>query len=189
MPRPTKSSDALTGHKTKLEIEQRKTAEENLKTGIPIFEFSETRKNKNAHKEYRRVFKLFEELNKNDGLYTAVINRYCMLRAECVEFETLKLEYKNAIEEISQDKEKIVDVYLTDGSKDSITLAQYYRMKNNFSKTILSLDSAIMTKRKMLFDIERENLMTVASSLRSISKSPNKPQESAIIKALQDDED
>ena len=39
-------------------------------------------------------------------------------------------------------------------------------------KQLLDVDRQIQAKRKMLFDIEKENAMTVASALRSIPKAP-----------------
>jgi DNA-directed RNA polymerase subunit N (RpoN/RPB10) len=39
--------------------------------------------------------------------------------------------------------------------------------------TYLIYDKQLMTKRKMMFDIERESLMTLASALRSIPKKPD----------------
>lgn len=186
MPRPAKTANALKGHRTKAEIELRKTAEKQLLTGSAIEERKEIKKNKSAHKEFGRVLELFKIIDKNDGLYSAIINRYALLYAECIEFEKLKEEYDKAIIELSQDKERIVDDFVCDDKKDTISLAQYYRLKANFSKTIISLDAAIMSKRKMMFDIEKENLMTVASALRSIPKTPAPTEENPLLKALQD---
>jgi len=41
----------------------------------------------------------------------------------------------------------------------------------------------------MLLDIEKENLMTVASGLRSIPKTPTQAEENPLLKALIDDDD
>jgi predicted transcriptional regulator len=38
--------------------------------------------------------------------------------------------------------------------------------------SIIALDKQIQTKRKMLLDIEKENIMTIAAALRSIPKKP-----------------
>lgn len=186
MPRPSKTAEALKGHKTKAELEARKEAEQSLLTGVPISERKEIKKDKSAHSEFQRIIKLFETLKKNDALYTSVINRYCILYSECTQFEKLKNEYAKAIEEISMDKELIVKDYVSDPEVETISLTQYYKIKNNFSKTILSLDSAIMSKRKMMFDIEKENLMTVASGLRTIPKTPPAPAKNPLMEILND---
>lgn len=187
MPRAAKTVNAVKGHRTKAEIALRSEGEKNLKTGAPLVEFSEVKKNKVAHKQFLRVKKLLESNDKNDDMYSAVVNRYCLLYSECLEFEKLKDSYSKAIQELSEDKEQIVDSFVDD-DRETITLAQYYKMKNSFSKTITSLDSAIMSKRKMMFDIEKENLMTVASGLRSIPKTPPPAEESPILKALTADD-
>lgn len=188
MPRASKTVNAIQGHRTKAELELRKAAEENLKTGIKISERTETKSDKTAHSEFLRISKLFNKLDKNDGLYTAVINRYCLLRSECLRFENLRNEYNKAVLELTEDKESIVEDYATEPGKETISLAQYYKMKNNFSKTILSLDASIMSKRKMMFDIEKENLMTVQAGLRSIPKTPSEQTENPLLKALSDDD-
>ena len=41
-------------------------------------------------------------------------------------------------------------------------------------KNLSSLDKQVQTKRKMLLDIEKENIMTIASALRSVPKKVEK---------------
>ena len=86
MARPSKPYTVIKSekksHRTKAELEQRKRGEESLLTGIKIKENPEVRKNEEAHKEYRRVKKLLEAIEKEDELYGAVINRYCLITAE-----------------------------------------------------------------------------------------------------------
>lgn len=189
MPRPSKSINSVKGHRTKAEIELRSEAEEGLKTGFELREFSEVKSNKTAHILFKRVKKLLVENDKNDDMYSAVINRYCLLYAECREYEVLKASYSDSIIELSKDKTLIVEDFVDSESiSETISLAQYYKLKNNFSKAITSLDAAIMAKRKMMFDIEKENLMTVASGLRSVPKTPPATEESPLLAALNDDD-
>jgi len=183
--RPSKSVNTLTGHRTKAEKELREKAEKNLKTGKKLKEFDETKKDVVAHKEYLRVSKLLAANDKDDDMYSAVVNRYCILCSECRVYELLIESYNSAIIELSEDKEKIVEDYLpADRKSEGISLAQYYKLKSNFSKTLTSLDEMIMKKRKMMFDIEKENLMTVASGLRSIPKKPDSEPENPLKKLL-----
>ena len=49
---------------------------------------------------------------------------------------------------------------------------EYITLQNDLSKMAISYDRQIQTKRKMLFDIEKENVMTIAAALRSIPKQP-----------------
>ena len=47
----------------------------------------EVKNNKIAKKEFKRIYDLLANIEKNDALYENVINRYAMLYAECQEFE------------------------------------------------------------------------------------------------------
>ena len=93
MPTPPKPADVIMlegkSHRTKKELRQRKKAEEDLLTGNRLRETKEVKENELAHKEFLRIRKLLEEIGKNDDLYSGVINRYCLLSAECKEFECL----------------------------------------------------------------------------------------------------
>lgn len=183
MPRPSKTVNSLRGHRTKAEIESRKEAEKSLKTGQKMREFREVKSDEAAHTMFKRVRKLMIANDKDDDLYSSVINRYCQLHSECRKFEELKETYNKLISELTADKEAVVKDFSETDSDDRITLAQYYRLKAGFSKNIAAVDDIIMRKRKMMFDIEKENLMTVASGLRSIPKSPQEKEENPL-KAL-----
>lgn len=189
MPRASKSIDSVKGHRTKAEKEWRKNAENSLKTNQKLKEFPEVKKDQIAHKQFQRVKKLLSANDKNDDMYSAVVNRYCLLYSECREYERLKDTYSRAIVEISEDKEQIVEGFAVDcAERETISLAAYYKLKGDFSKTIISLDSALMSKRKMMLDIEKENLMTVASGLRSIPKKPEEKKINPLVEALTADD-
>ena len=144
-------------HRTKRELRQRKQAEENLLTGKRLKEAKEIRENELAHKEFLRLKKLLKEIGKDDDLYSGVINRYCMISAECEEFE----EKREGIYKRQKELEK---------HSGEMEFADYLKLQNDLSKMLLSYDRQIQAKRKMLFDIEKENVMTIASALRSIPK-------------------
>ena len=54
--------------------------------------------------------------------------------------------------------------------------------------SVLTIDRNIAQKRKMLLDIEKENIMTIASALRSIPKKEEK-QENPLLKILRGEEE
>lgn len=86
MPTASKSADIIRmegkSHRTKKELRQREQAEKALLTGIPLKERQEVKDNEIAHKEFLRLKKLLEKINKFDDMYGAVINRYCILYPE-----------------------------------------------------------------------------------------------------------
>lgn len=171
MPTPTKPFAVLSGekksHRTKAELKQRKEAEEALTSGNILKEKTEVRKNGKAHKEFLRINKLLKDIQKNDALYENIINRYCMILAECEEYEEKQQSFYRDLEELTKSKEHLID-------SEEMSQGSYFRMKLNMQKSILSLDKQLQAKRKMLLDIEKENIFTIASALRSIPKKQEK---------------
>lgn len=165
MPTPAKPASVLKyekkSHRTKQEMRQREKAEADLLTGKKLKESQEVKDNELAHREFLRIKKLLTEIGKNDDLYSGVINRYCMTSAECKEFE----EKRESIYRRQEELEK---------RSDEMEIDEYIKLQNETSKMLLSFDRQIQAKRKMLFDIEKENVMTIASALRSVPKKPEK---------------
>lgn len=169
-------------HRTKAELKQRKKAEEALFTGVALKEDKEVRDNPVAHKEFLRVRKLLREIGKNDDIYGPVINRYCMIQAECIVFNERREELYRLIQELKKEYDEVTENMAPD-EKGSFLL-KYSKNMAKLSTTMINLDKQIQTKRRMLFDIEKENIMTIASALRNIPKEV-KEQENPLLKALQ----
>lgn len=146
-------------HKSAKEIEDRKEVEKSLLTGIKIRKFKEVKKNKIANSEFNRVQKLLEAIEKNDDLYSNVINRYCILKAECEDFENKRESFYLQIEKLEEEYDS-----------GNIEPKEYFRLVNAIQRNVVDMDKQIQNKRKMMFDIEKENLMTVAAALRSVPK-------------------
>ncbi len=180
MPTPSKPYSVLKAegksHRTKAELSQRKKAEAALSTGTALKERPDTKANPVAHKEFRRLDKLLKAIGKNDAIYEAIINRYCMLQAECKDFEEKQESFYRDLQELTEDKERLVD-------GEEMSLSAYYKEKNRMHQQIIALDRQVQSKRKMLLDIEKENIMTIASALRSIPKKTNEG-EDPLLKVL-----
>ena len=115
-----------------------------------------------------------DNIDKSDALYENVINRYAMLYAECYEFEEKRERFYNELNKLDED-------YALD--PDGMTIKEYYDTVSNIQKNILDLDKQLQNKRKMMLDIEKENIMTIASQLRTIPKSVE-PAENPLLKVL-----
>lgn len=169
MPTPPKPAKVIKmegkSHRTKAELRQRENAEESLLTGKVLRETQEVKRNKLAHKEFLRIEKLLKTIEKDDDLYGSTINRYCLLLAECTEFEEKRERFYQQIEELESEKGRF------DEEGD---LKTYYKLQGNMQKNIIALDRQVQAKRRMLLDMEKENVMTIASSLRSIPKKTEK---------------
>lgn len=165
-------------HRTKAELKQRKQEEAALSSGTALRVRPEVKQNAAAYKEYLRINKLLKGMEKNDALYEPVINRYCLIQAECGELEERREFFFQLIEEV---KERF--------DQEGLEVEQLLELTKELGKLtsgMMAIDKVLQQKRKMLFDIEKENIMTVASALRSIPKVPEK-QKNPLLKALSDD--
>ncbi len=171
MPTASKSADIIRmegkSHRTKKELRQREQAEKALLTGIPLKERQEVKDNEIAHKEFLRLKKLLEKINKFDDMYGAVINRYCILYAETKEFEEKRDQFYKQLCEFQNEKDDML-------INRELTRKEYYGIEASMQKSLVSMDRQIQAKRRMLAEIEKENVMTIAASLRSVPKKPEK---------------
>lgn len=155
MARPTKPVTVLKAEKkthiTKRDAASRAREEKALLAGAPLTPSKEVRDTPEAWEEFQRMQELLSAIDKDDDLYSAQINRYCMLRSE----ERALVARKAKLEAAADDCED---------PKDSIAL---YKLVNE-------CDRELMAKRKMMMDIEKENVMTIAAALRAIPKKPEK---------------
>ena len=146
MARPSKSTTVLKAenksHRTKAELQQREKAEQAALTGLPLREVAEVEKDEIAHAEFVRVQELLSAVGKNDALYEAVINDYCLYKADISRYMTMREEMENDTELAGKD---------------------YYKL-------VMDVDKQIEAYRKKRFDIEKENGFTIASAARSIPK-------------------
>lgn len=169
MPTPSKPVNVIRmegkSHRTKRELRERERAEEQLLTGKILCETKTVKANPIAHKEFQRIKKLLKSIEKDDDLYGAVINRYCLLQAECQDFADKREKmYQNLLS-----LEENYDHYVAEDM-----VPAYYKTLAEMQKSLINLDKQVQAKRKMLMDIEKENVMTIASSLRSIPKKTEK---------------
>ena len=102
-----------------------------------------------------------------------VINAHCMLVSECKSLELLRKKYTENL----YDFENRV-------RSEEMTFTDEMRLLAKLEKSILDVDKALMTKRKMLLDIAKENLLTIQSALRSVPKQPEKKKENPMNKFL-----
>ena len=173
--RPTKPLALVKGHRTKAEKAVREKAERNLITGVSLKEWPDVKADEIAHKEFLRLKKVLKAIDKDDDLHEGVINRYCLLHSECKKFETLKLECNDDLQELHNARQN-----------GELDFMEYINKKENIQSRFLALDKKIMDKRKMMLDIEKENIMTIASALRSIQKKPDESKGKSAMTAFLD---
>lgn len=165
MARPAKPASVIKlegkSHRTKKELRTREQAENSLLSGIKLKESEEVKNNPKAHQEFLRVKKLLAGIDKSDDLYGSVINRYCLTLAECSEFEEKRERTQELMDKLEM-------------RSDEMEFTEFLKLQDGLAKQLISYDKQIQAKRKMLFDIEKENVMTIASALRSIPKTPEK---------------
>ena len=176
MPTPGKPFLVLSGekksHRTKAELLQREEGEKSLSSGIALIERPEVETDRVAHAEFKRINDLLSGIGKNDALYEPIINRYCEIQSECVELKRRRTRYESLINEI----DNLFDEVLDDSSVEdkAVLIIKMSTELAKIAKAINDIDKLIQMKRKMLFDIEKENVFTIASALRSIPKKDDK---------------
>ena len=69
--------------------------------------------------------------------------------------------------DLQENYQKMID-------EEEMTVKEYYNLELGMQKNLVSLDKQVQAKRKMLLDIEKENIMTIASALRSVPKKTDK---------------
>lgn len=181
MPTPAKPFSVLTAegksHRTKAELKIREEGEKAFITNSQIKAKKEVKNNKIAYKEFKRIVKLLKNIDKDDALYENVINRYSMLYAECYEFEIKREKFYEKLEHLENEHNIM----------EECSLKEYYSLLNSMEKNIIDLDKQIQNKRKLMFDIEKENIMTIAAQLRSIPKKVD-DDENPLLKVLRGEE-
>ncbi len=116
----------------------------------------------------------------SDALYGAVCNRYCELYSEVQGLTRRTAELNEIIDRLNKKIDEI------DSADDLTSFAKQIAL---LVRQVNSVDALIMQKRKMMFDIEKENCMTVASSIRTIPKTAEKKQENPLLAILSGDEE
>jgi len=167
--RPSKPAIVLEAegksHRTKAELNVREVGEQALLTGIKMRENPEVKSDKVAHSAFCRINKLLKVIDKNDAITENIINRYCQLISECTGFEEKR-------EAFSAQMEDVKEAY----HNQELDASEYFKLICAMQKSVIDCDKQVQVKRRMLLDIEKESLLTIASALRNI---PKKPMESA----------
>lgn len=176
MPTPSKPVSILKAegrsHRTKKEILQRTEDEKKLTSGEKLNMRPEVKKNAKAKAEFERIVNLLVKIDKNDGIYEAVINRYCIIQAETIEFEKKRDLISKLIFRIEKEfKDHIIETESKDRYKITV---EFQKELTKQISLLLAIDRQIQAKRKMLLDIEDKNIMTIAGALRSIPKKTEK---------------
>ena len=163
MARPSKSAAVLAeekkSHRTKAEMSRRSEAECAALTGVKMRERPGVAENPVSHAEFLRVRGLMSRVQKNDALYESVMNDYCEYMADIARYREMRTDIETTLNEMNA-------VEMDPGDR--------YRLKSQMYGKIMDCDKQIQTYQKKRFDIEKENGFTLASSMRSIPKQPEK---------------
>lgn len=163
MGRPSKAVVQLRKHLTTKEKEHREKAEAALLTGHIMRPSRVTRNDPVAYSAWKRLNALLGKIEKNDALFESVLNRYCQIISK-----TEKLaEAGTRIDVMTADLE---------ARKSEMSLEFYMKAMTDLIKMAQRNEQQLQALQKMALDIEKENIMTVASQLRAV---PKKPKEEA----------
>ena len=169
MGRPSKPAELLKSegksHRTKQELAFRNQQEEATLTGKKLEEPRAVKDLKIAHATFLKTRRLLDAINKNDELYSAATCRYCTNTQKLADAEESIQVLKTELEELRESRSSYAE---------GKAIPDYYRMLTKLEDTITRKEQLAAGIRKELTDFEKENCMTIASSLRSIAKQPEK---------------
>ena len=148
-------------NKTKAELNFRQEQEDTLLTGEEMKAWSEVWQDPVARKEFNRLRKLLRVINKCDALYENVINRYCLLHSECFGIE-------DRIGRLTKEQDLLTKSF----EDEKLEANDYFKMQSNLGRQMLSWDGKLMEKRRMMLQMDKENLMTILASMRAVPKEP-----------------
>lgn len=186
MSRNIKPSDILKmegkSHRTKEELRIRKEAELAALSGKTMTKFKAVKEDKVASKEFDRVKKMMVSIGKDDSLYETVINRYCEILSECEQLKEQRTILLQTIPEIRQIFKEFMECDM-DVAEKAILYIEFVKSVAGLQNQVNKIDGVLASKRTMLFNIEKENIFTIASALRSIPKKEVK-KEDPLLQAL-----
>jgi hypothetical protein len=167
MPTPAKPANVLRfenkAHKSNEELNAREAAENALLTGKRMKVRPEVKADPIAYKEYKRIAGLLKIIQKDDALYEGAVNRLAQLYSEILNAEAQRAKLDEAM-----------SMLLIEYKEKRIDYDKYFKLLDTLEKKFTNLDIAIMAKRKMLLDLEKESILTVAAALRTIPKTVKK---------------
>lgn len=153
-------------HRTKRELAIRQHMEADNATGYPIREEAKVRQDPVAHREFRRVMRLMKALEKNDDLFGAEINLYCQLKGEIEQEEQTRDKWLEAIRNLE------AQARMLDEPKD---VMEANKIVMGMMTGVRQCENRIAQKRRLRMDIEKRNMMDIASSLRGVTRAQDKP--------------
>ena len=130
-----------------------------------------------ASKEFNRIAALMKLIGKADAIYSSGINRYCELFSEIEKLKASKARPETIADELNEKFEQLEDLEYDD-------IMDFGKMYTKMLGESMKVDSAIMSKRKMMSDIEKENGWTVLSALRAVPKAPQKDENADVLAKL-----
>ncbi|OJF16695.1 MAG: hypothetical protein A6D91_11210 [Bacillaceae bacterium G1] len=136
-------------HRTKAELEFREKAEKSLYTGTTFKESPAVKADEVAHKEFKRLKKLYKNIQYVDGLDEQIINRYCLLISQEQALQKL-VERMNEDVENCQSFEDRVELY----------------------KAISGTVARLTQIRNMLLKIEDRLFLNPTARVKAIPKKP-----------------
>lgn len=165
MARPAKPANVIrlegVSHRTKAELETREKGEKALLTGMRMREAADVKADPFAHAVWKRTNANLKAIGKNDALYEQVINRYCRLASE---------EHNSSAELVRV--ERMTQLLEEQFAAGAVEADDYFGKMIKFIEEKAAIRGMLMRQRRMLMDIEKESVMTIAAALRVVPKAP-----------------
>ena len=161
-------------HRSNKELQERAKNEKAAYTGITIKEHPEVKSSEVAHKEYLKIIKILNAVNKNDASFENIVNRYCEIVSEIDDLRNSKESIKKSL--------SVIESKINDGDEN---VSKLFSSQTNLTKTLMSIDGKIDNKRKILFDYEKQLGFTIDSASKIVN-TKTEEEVDPLLAALQD---
>jgi len=173
MARPAKTAKIIKmegnkDNRTKRELALREKGEAATLSKTRLKEWPEVKDDPVAHKEFKRLKRLFGLIDKDDDLYGDQVNRMCKLSSEIRGLLTQRDAAQKRMDELDP--------------ADFGEPQDYWKTWIEVSKQIQAIDSKVDKKRMQRMAMEKENCMSIAGALRTVQKTV--PKENPLKEAL-----
>lgn len=173
--RPPKQLTLVKGHLTNAQKDARDKAEKALVTSYVMKPWAKTKQNETAMKQFKKIKKAFAKIGQDDICFESVLNRYCIIFAECDETEKTREAILAGMRDMLANKDEIV-------ARSDV--ATFYTNLVEMAGKANDCDRTLAKKREMMLSIERENIMTVNAKLRAVPKKATEEEPDEMTKLL-----
>ena len=143
-------------HLTKAEIEARERQESSLRSGQKKYKASpQVKADKAAYAMFKKLQRLYREIEYVEGLDENVINRYCLLHSEVSSLRDMRQQLEERMTQLEDEEDHAGQLSLT--------------------STILDIDQRQLKKMEMLLKLEDRLFLNPTARIKNVPRQQEQP--------------